>query len=109
MEFPIKLKYLTITEGNTQPHIKEEVPLPGYELKDGQGYIVASGTSLANLFEYALQVDASYELMYQFVVRGNLEECKHLEGLDCDDTGPVQFALPGMGQGGGGSGGPILQ
>lgn len=109
MEFPIKLKYLEITEGMTQPHAKDEIPLPGYELHDGQGKTVASGTSLANLFEYALQVDASYELMYQFVTRGNLEECKHLEGLDCDDTGPVQFALPGMGGGGGAPGGSILQ
>ena len=110
MDCPIKFKYLELVQGMTQTQNVADQSLPGYELKDGNGYTVASGTSLANLFEYGLQVDANYELMHQFVSRGHLDKCKHLEDVDCDDTGPVQFALPpGMGGGTGGSGQGFIQ
>lgn len=108
MEFPLKLKYLIIVEGVTQVHKVDDAAVPGYELRDGDDKIVASGTSLANLFEYGLQVDASYELMHQFIQRGHLEECKHLEDVDCDDTGPSGLAIAGAMPGAGGPGGQLL-
>lgn len=108
MDFPIQLKYLSIIEGVTQIHKEGDTAVQGYEMKDAAGVTVASGTSLANLFEYALQVDASYELMYQFLARGYLKEMKHLEDVDCDDTGPSGLALASAMPPKGGPGGMLL-
>ena len=102
MDLPIKLKYLSIHEGQTQVHKADDAEVPGYILCDGIGKVVASGTSLANLFEYALQVDISYELMHQYITRGHLDTCKHLEDVDCDDTGQSAIAVPGGMRGPGG-------
>ena len=94
LEFPIKFKYLRIEVGLTAIQREGEVALPGYVVKDGEDIVIASGTSLASIFEYALQLDMSYELMHQFIFRGNLERMNHLEGVDCDDTGPVGLIQP---------------
>jgi hypothetical protein len=102
MIFPIKFKYLTIDKGLTAVQKADEVALPGYECKDADGVTIASGTSLAGIFEYALQLDQQYELMGQYIGRGHLEALKHLDDVDCDDTGPVGLVAPGLIGGSGG-------
>lgn len=107
MEFPIKFKHLQLDKGKTQVHKVDDQPLDGYTITDSEGTVVASGTSLASLFEYGLSMDGQYELMNQFIFRGNLGEVKHLEGIDCDDTGEQAlqgFVTPGMVQGPGSGG-----
>lgn len=109
MKLPIQLKYFTVEQGFTQKHLENDVAQPGYEVKDQLGVTVASGTSLAHLFEYALQQDASAELMSQFLARGHLEAMKHLEDVDCDDTGPAGIMVPPGTMPGGAPGGGFLQ
>ena len=96
MDFPIKLRWIDIDKGETQPMAKEDVVIPGYVVTDHQGIVVASGTCLADIFEYAIGIDQRFERFHQYLGSDKVAEAAHLEGIDIAEemAPPSGLALP---------------
>lgn len=109
IDLPINLKYVTIAAGKTQPMEKGDPVIDGYQIVDKlTGAIIASGTSLPDLLEYALSMDVRWERATQYVDRKMGADFSHLDDVDIDEE--VQgggLALPDYMTNPGGSG-PLL-